>query len=358
MTPDQAEIIQNSFSKISISNDSFVQDILGKIAESNSELAVLITFKAQNLAEQLGNAFSHIIHQIHTADNLAEYVADFGETLYDNEVKDENYTNFGEALILSLETTLKDDFTADVRDAWSSGWAMLSGIMREAAFCKMSDLGPTAGQSGESAVASAPTAAPATEFDSKAIEAEVKNLLAEVNSINDVARQISSVAKQTNLLALNARIEAARTGEAGTGFAVVANDVKDLATRSSQATEGIYIAVNSMTVLINDLINLLNNNDPHTISASVGDQIIPLVQEIENAGSVSKTISDIAGETNMLALNATIEANAAGDKGKGFAVIAGEVKELAKQTSTATNEINAIVGNLNDMALNLAELTA
>ena len=352
MTPDQAIIIQESFAKVSTSRDSFIKDVLGKIAESNSDLAVAITFKSQEIAAQINTALAHIIEQLHTADNVAEYVAHFGETLFTQNVKDENYSNFGEALISSLENTLQSDFTAEVKDAWTSGWMMLSGIMREAAFCKMS--APASPQSVSTA--SAP-AAPAAELDSKAIETEVQNLLTEVNSINDVARQISSVAKQTNLLALNARIEAARTGDAGSGFAVVANDVKDLALRSSQATEGIYVAVNGMTVLINALMKLLNENDPQTITASVGDQIIPLVQEIENAGSVSKTISDIAGETNMLALNATIEANAAGDQGKGFAVIAGEVKELAKQTSAATDEINAIVGNLNDMALNLAELT-
>ena len=357
MTPDQAIIIQESFARLSTSSDSLIQDILGTIAEGNSDLAVTITFKSQNLVEQISTALSHIIDQLHTADNVAEYVAHFGELLLAQNVQDENYSSFGEALLSGLENALQNDFTAEVRDAWTSGWAMLSGIMREAAFCKMSE--PDSPQSVETAPAPAPApvAEPEAQLDTQAIEAEVQSLLTEVNSINDVARQISSVAKQTNLLALNARIEAARTGDAGAGFAVVANDVKDLALRSSQATEGIYIAVNGMTVLINDLITLLNENDPHTITASVGDQIIPLVQEIENAGSVSKTISEIAGETNMLALNATIEANAAGDQGKGFAVIAGEVKDLAKQTSTATEEINAIVGNLNSLALNLAELT-
>jgi methyl-accepting chemotaxis protein len=50
-------------------------------------------------------------------------------------------------------------------------------------------------------------------------------------------------------------------------------------------------------------------------------------------------INDIADQTNLLALNATIEAASAGDAGKGFAVVANEVKELAKQTAVATQEI-------------------
>jgi methyl-accepting chemotaxis protein len=56
-------------------------------------------------------------------------------------------------------------------------------------------------------------------------------------------------------------------------------------------------------------------------------------------GNVIKVISSIAQQTNLLALNATIEAARAGEAGKGFAVVANEVKELAKQTATATSDI-------------------
>lgn len=56
-------------------------------------------------------------------------------------------------------------------------------------------------------------------------------------------------------------------------------------------------------------------------------------------GQVTEVITDISGQTNLLALNATIEASRAGEAGRGFAVVANEIKELARQTSTATDEI-------------------
>ncbi|MBF0250360.1 MAG: chemotaxis protein [Alphaproteobacteria bacterium] len=113
-----------------------------------------------------------------------------------------------------------------------------------------------------------------------------------------------------------------------------------------------------MKDLTSGLIATLGGSTLGRNSVSVGDQIIALVQEIERAGNISKSITAIAGETNLLALNATIEANAAGDKGRGFAVIAGEVKVLATQTANSTLEINSIVEALNSMALELAEMTA
>ena len=68
--------------------------------------------------------------------------------------------------------------------------------------------------------------------------------------------------------------------------------------------------------------------------------IVKLGEGSKNIGNVVKVITSIAEQTNLLALNATIEAARAGEVGKGFAVVANEVKELAKQTSQATDEIS------------------
>ena len=68
-------------------------------------------------------------------------------------------------------------------------------------------------------------------------------------------------------------------------------------------------------------------------------QVRSLAEAASKIGEVAELINDIADQTNLLTLNATIEAARAGDAGKGFAIVAGEVKNLASQTAKATKDI-------------------
>ncbi|MGX9426633.1 MULTISPECIES: globin-coupled sensor protein [Bradyrhizobium] len=79
---------------------------------------------------------------------------------------------------------------------------------------------------------------------------------------------------------------------------------------------------------------------------AAGDKMQKLSAAAQQIGTIVGLITDIAGQTNLLALNATIEAARAGDAGRGFAVVAQEVKSLAEQTTKATADIAAQIGDM------------
>ncbi len=120
---------------------------------------------------------------------------------------------------------------------------------------------------------------------------------------------------------------------------------------SSEAADNVnvlYQALNDLKVAATEIANSIATTaqktaDTREKAIKTKEIIESLLSSSSKIGSVVEFISDIAEQTNLLALNAAIEAARAGEAGKGFAVVANEVKELAKQTSSATEEITSII---------------
>ncbi|MEP3114831.1 globin-coupled sensor protein [Nisaea sp.] len=150
-----------------------------------------------------------------------------------------------------------------------------------------------------------------SEFNSIAVEAAqtVNNTMETVEALNHAAEkitgvvsQIQDIAEQTNLLALNATIEAARAGEAGKGFAVVASEVKTLANQTSNATDEISEQVTNMRRVAN-----LTKSSIENIAASmskVEDSSSPISAAVEEQDAVTHEISQSAAEAHHGAADA------------------------------------------------------
>lgn len=102
------------------------------------------------------------------------------------------------------------------------------------------------------------------------------------------------------------------------------------------------------TKVVTQAVDVMRDLARHMQQA--GDGIEALSDQSQVIGSIVKTISSIAEQTNLLALNAAIEAARAGEQGRGFAVVADEVRQLASRTSKATEEIISVVRQNQDMA--------
>ena len=108
------------------------------------------------------------------------------------------------------------------------------------------------------------------------------------------------------------------------------------------------------TAVVTQAVNVMRDLAEHMQTA--GEGIEALNEQSLVIGTIVKTISGIAEQTNLLALNAAIEAARAGEQGRGFAVVADEVRQLASRTSQATDEIVLVVRQNQDMARNAVPL--
>ncbi len=172
----------------------------------------------------------------------------------------------------------------------------------------------------------------------------IKDITLGVGTLSSSSTELASVSNQLNMASNESASKAEAVAASAEEMSMNISSVSAAMEESSANTATVASSTEEMTATIGEIARSAEeartvSEDAVKKSAATSHKMGELSESANKIGKITEAITEISEQTNLLALNATIEAARAGEAGKGFAVVANEIKDLAKQTASATIDI-------------------
>ncbi|WP_232286072.1 methyl-accepting chemotaxis protein [Solidesulfovibrio carbinoliphilus] len=203
-------------------------------------------------------------------------------------------------------------------------------------------------EAGAEAARARAAVADAEQARRQAAEAQRQGKLDAADRVEDVARAVAQAAQDLSLQVEQSKegadLQRQHAGETATAMEQMNATVLEVAKNASEAAQGAGVARDKAkdgADVVRQVVAAINGVQER--AATLRANMDELGKQADGIGNIIGVISDIADQTNLLALNAAIEAARAGEAGRGFAVVADEVRKLAEKTMNATGEVGNAV---------------
>lgn len=176
----------------------------------------------------------------------------------------------------------------------------------------------------------------------------MENLSEMAQRVGNVVNMINDIAEQTNLLALNATIEAARAGEAGKGFAVVASEVKSLASQTAKATDEISEQMTAMQDATGESVSAITeiNTVIQELGETAGSVANAIGQQEQATQEISRNAQEASAGTQVVSQSITSVQDAVRETGAAASQVLSRASELSEQSTALDTQIAAFVAEI------------